>query len=274
MPYVDGQWQQPKGRNEEIRQEMAAKAPKDVNGNPNYAAVMVPPPQVQQRAPQVQQYGSVSSVQMPNFSMPQMSAPQVQAPSVPQVSSMPTLQTNAAADPNSTAFLEQLKQRTAALQAGENAPLTASAERATRLAGRDIADAAAAAKKKKAEELAASGMRGGGQLRAIDEAARTRMARASSDIALGRERDQDQLNLARTGMTNALYGQLGQASQVPFSQQLAGNQQALETWKANEAANMGRANLNLSAQQTNAQIAAQQNQQQMAMWNALMGMGR
>jgi hypothetical protein len=201
------------------------------------------------------------------------------------------LTTNAAAtDPNTEKFLGRLDTRLSEQQANENAPVTASAQRAADLSRRDIYDAAAGQKHRKMEELAARGLSAGagagaGQLRAVDEAARTRAARATADISLARENQQDQLNLARTGMTNALYGQMGSASQVPFQQRLAGNQQALDTWRANDASQMGRAGMNLQAQTVNAQMqmeqqrmqqqwAQQQQQQQMAMWQALMGQGQ
>lgn len=237
--------------------------------------------------------GGSTPTSMPTFSMqsappPQVSAPQIQGPAVMPGTTAPQLVTKASApDPNTTRFLGQLDTRLQQQQAGENASVTASAERATNLARRDIGDAAAAQKKMKEEELAARGLSGGagagaGQLRAIDEAARTRGARASADIGLAREGEQDRLNLARTGMTNALYGQMGSASQVPFQQQMQGNQQALDTWRANDASQMGRAGMNLQAQTTNAQLqmeqqrmqqqlAQQQQQQQQAMWMALMG---
>ena len=219
---------------------------------------------------------------------PQVSAPQIQGPAAMPGTTAPQLQTRASApDPTTQQFLGQLGGRLAQQQAGENAPVTASAERATNLARRDIGDAAAAQKKMKGEELAARGLSGGsgagaGQLRAIDEAARTRGARASADIGLAREGEQDRLNLARTGMTNVLYGQMGSASQVPFQQQMQGNQQALDTFRANDASQMGRAGMNLQAQTTNAQLQMQQQQmqaqqqqqqqqQQQAMWMALMG---
>lgn len=245
-------------------QPVARPAPVST-AQPVRAAAAPAQPNMQQMMASMPQAQPIQQVQMPDMKSTQVS--------------MPALQTNSKADPNSEAFLRQLQQRTAQQQAGENAPVTASAERAIDLARRDIGDASAAQKKKKQEELLARGLSSGsgvgkGALRAVDEAARTRGARASSDIALGRERDQDALNLQRTAQTNALYGQLGQSSQVPFSQQLQGNQQALETWKANEAAQMGRAGLGVQAQSANAQIAAQQQAQQMAMWNALMGMAR
>ena len=83
-------------------------------------------------------------------------------------------------------------------------------------------------------------------------------------------------------MTNALYGQMRAASQVPFQQRMAGNQQALDTFRANDASQLGRAGMNLQAQTLNAQMQMQQQQlaaqqaqqqqaQQWAMWQALMG---
>ena len=156
--------------------------------------------------------------------------------------------TTSAPDPNSLTFLNQIRNRIGTQQAAENAPVTASAERATDLANRDIYDSAAGAKKARSEELAARGLRtdvgvGAGSLRSIDEAAQTRSARSASDIAVKREQDQDALNLARTQQVNSLYGQYGGASQVPFQQQLQGSELALKAAGQADDASIRRAQL-------------------------------
>ena len=190
---------------------------------------------------------------------------QQQAPAAaPASTPAPQLNLNATADPNMAAYLASLKARTEKLEAGEGAPVKASAERATNLVNRDIADAAAGARKRKKEELAARGLRtdvgaGAGELRAIEEGARTRSARAGSDIALAREKEQDALDLQRQGATNALYGQLGGASQVPFQQQLGAQNLALNAWSQADQSAIQRANL-----------ARQGQQSQMDTWLSLM----
>jgi hypothetical protein len=167
-------------------------------------------------------------------------------------------------DPNYQAFLSTLKGRTDTLAARENAPVTASAERATDLANRDIFQGAAGARKAKSEELASRGLRtdvgaGAGQLRAIDEAAQTRSARAASDIGLAREKEQDTLNAQREAAVNALYGMQGSYGQVPFSQSLS----------ATGLAQQGQQNAEENAIKR-AALANQTNQSNISNWLSLM----
>lgn len=250
-------------------------------------AVMPSGPAVQSPfgGPQAQSPVNVSSAfrqpSSPNSSSPSMSSllaafsgpQQQQAPlaAAPASAPPPSLSVTGANDPAMQEYLKALRDRTAALQAKENAPVTASAERATDLANRNIYGAAAGQRHRMLEELSASGMGpgagvGGGRLRAVDEAAQVRSARAGSDIALGRERDQDALNAQREGAVNSLYGSLGSASQVPFQQSLAASNQALNAWQAQDRSTLDRANLAANQQ---AQQQQQQNSQ-LQMWMSLM----
>lgn len=199
----------------------------------------------------------------------------------PQPAAMPAppppapLRLTANADPGMSAYLASLAGRTQQQQAKENAPVSWSAERATDLANRDIFGGAAGAKKRKLEELSERGLSpgagvGAGQLRAIDEAALTRSARAASDIGLAREKEQDALNLQREGATNALYGQLGNFAQVPFQQQLAGQRLGLDAWQAQDRSTLERAGLAQRANESSANLAAANQDRQMNTWLSLM----
>jgi hypothetical protein len=195
--------------------------------------------------------------------------PQGAAATPPPPSSPLTVQGQS--DPAMLEFIKALGTRTAGQQGKENADVSWSAERASDLAARDIYGGAAGAKKRKMEELSERGLSpgrgvGAGQLRSIDEAAATRSARATSDIGLAREKEQDSLNLQREGAVNSLYGALGNFAQVPFQQALQSGNQALNVWQAGDNAALSRARLGEDSRMNTANL--QQNQLQN--WLSLM----